>query len=179
MYPLGACAESACLKLSSHSPLTDTAASLCADNFHTLASHFSHVHPAPFNGFSQQSLHAALSQQALNQHPFSQPNALQQTADHHRSSSLPLRFSPQAGLYDPNPNSLLHALRAHGGSSQLLGLQQQPADLLQQNHTAVLPGRLTSLKQEPPEREGSDASLSGSSSCLVTRGNAAAATCAN
>ena len=131
-----------------------------ADNFHTLASHFSHFNPPPFSGFSQQSLQA-LSQQALAQQPFNQPDHGQLHApEYPRGSSLPVRFSPQAGLYDPNPNSLLHALRAHGAPSQLLGLHQQ-AEAMQQPCSNVLPGRFNSLKQELPEREPSDASLSG------------------
>ena len=133
---------------------------MLADNFQTLASHFPHLNPPPFNGFSQHALHA-LSQQALPQQPFSQPSVVQHATDQPRSSSLPLRFSPQAGLYDANPNSLLHALRAHGAPSHLLGLHSQAEAMQQQPHLAMLPGRINSLKQELPERELSDASLSG------------------
>lgn len=127
-----------------------------ADNFHTLASHFSHLNPPPFNGFSQQTLQA-LGQQTLPQHPLHPPVGQHEP----RSSSLPVRFTPQAGLFDPNPNSLLNTLRAHGDPSHLLGLHHQAEALQQQPHNAILPGRLTALKPELPEREGSDASLSG------------------
>ena len=128
-----------------------------ADNFHTLSSQFPQLNQS-LGSFSQQSLQA-LGQQALGQQ-----------ALHQRSVSLPQRLSPQTGLYDTNPNSLLHALRAHGQPKSILSLaqQHQPQDLNQHQHqpqqlhaAAASHRRLQSLQHELPDREASHNSPSG------------------
>lgn len=130
-----------------------------ADNFHTLSSQFPQLNQS-LGTFSQQSLHA-LGQQALGQQ-----------ALHHRSVSLPQRLSPQTGLYDTNPNSLLHALRAHGQPKSVWSLAQQQEqdhkqhqDQPQQLHAAAAAAgshrRLQALQHELPDREASDNSPSG------------------
>lgn len=122
---------------------------MLADNFHTLTSHFPQLNQS-LGGFSQQSLHA-LSQQALGQ------QALQQ-----RSLSLPQRLSPQTGLFDTNPTSLLSALRAHGHPKQLLNVpQHQQQQAAQQLHPAIHHRRLDALQHDLPDREAADASPSG------------------
>ena len=126
-----------------------------ADNFHTLSSQFPHLNQS-LNSFSQQSLHA-LGQQALGQQ-----------ALHQRSVSLPQRLSPQTGLYDTNPNSLLHALRTHGQPKSLLSLSHQHEEHehhhhpQQQLHAPAVHRRLEVLQHELPDREASDNSPSGS-----------------
>lgn len=128
-----------------------------ADNFHTLSSQFPQLNQS-LGSFSQQSLHA-LGQQALGQQ-----------ALHQRSVSLPQRLSPQTGLYDTNPNSLLHALRAHGQPKAGLSLAQQHQQHEQEQHqhqpqqlhvAAASHRRLQALQQELPDREASDNSPSG------------------
>ena len=129
-----------------------------ADNFHTLGSQFPQLNQS-LGSFSQQSLHA-LGQQALGQQ-----------ALHQRSVSLPQRLSPQTGLYDTNPNSLLHALRAHGQPKSVLSLAQQHQQQdheqhqhhLQQLHAAAAGShrRLQALQHELPDREASDNSPAG------------------
>lgn len=135
-----------------------------ADNFHTLSSQFPQLNQS-LGTFSQQSLHA-LGQQALGQQ-----------ALHHRSVSLPQRLSPQTGLYDTNPNSLLHALRAHGQPKSVWSLAQQHEqqdhkphqDQPQQLHAVAAAAgshrRLQALQHELPDREASDNSPSGTHSC--------------
>ena len=124
-----------------------------ADNFHSLTSNFPQLNHS-LGSFSQQSLHA-LSQHALSQ------QALQQ-----RSISLPQRLGPQTGLYDTHPTSLLEALRQHGHPKPLLSHneqqqqhQQQPPQ--QMHPAAVHHSRMESVQHELPDREASDASLSG------------------
>ncbi|KAL3144438.1 hypothetical protein ABBQ32_004183 [Trebouxia sp. C0010 RCD-2024] len=137
----------------------DAGATLFADNFHTLSSQFPQLNQS-LGSFSQQSLHA-LGQQALGQQ-----------ALHQRSVSLPQRLSPQTGLYDTNPNSLLHALRAHGQPKAALSLAQQhqqqeheqPQHQPQPLHAAAASHRrLQALQHELPDRETSDNSPSGPS----------------
>ena len=132
-----------------------------ADNFATLSSQFPQLNQS-LGSFSQQSLHA-LGQQALGQQ-----------ALHQRSVSLPQRLSPQTGLYDTNPNSLLHALRAHGQPKTLLSLAQQHQQQDQEHHhhqaqqQLLAPSaqhrRLEALQHELPDREASDDSPSGTMS---------------
>ena len=129
-----------------------------ADNFHSLTSNFPQLNHS-LGSFSQQSLHV------LSQHAMSQ-QALQQ-----RSISLPQRLGPQTGLYDTHPTSLLEALRQHGHQRPLTShLEQQQQQQQQQqhqqpahqmHHAAVHHGRIESLQHELPDREASDASLSG------------------
>ena len=129
-----------------------------ADNLHTLSSQFPQLNQS-LGSFSQQSLHA-LGQQTLGQQ-----------ALHQRSVSLPQRLSPQTGLYDTNPNSLLHALRAHGQPRSVLSLAQQHQQQdheqhqhqPQQLHSAATGShrRLQALQHELPDREASDNSPSG------------------
>jgi hypothetical protein len=126
-----------------------------ADNFHSLTSNFPQLNHS-LGSFSQQSLHA------LSQHAMSQ-QALQQ-----RSISLPQRLGPQTGLYDTHPTSLLEALRQHGHQKPLMShleQQQQQQQHQQPPHqmhpAAVHHGRIESLQHELPDREASDASLSG------------------
>lgn len=123
-----------------------------ADNFHSLTSNFPQLNNS-LGSFAQHSLHA------LSQHAFSQ-QALQQ-----RSISLPQRLGPQTGLYDTHPTSLLEALRQHGHPKPLMNhleQQQQHQQPGHQMHPAALhQSRIESLRHELPDREASDASLSG------------------
>ncbi|KAL3154866.1 hypothetical protein ABBQ38_011408 [Trebouxia sp. C0009 RCD-2024] len=129
------------------------------DNFHTLSGQFPQLNQS-LGSFAQQSLHA-LGQQALGQQ-----------ALHQRSVSLPQRLSPQTGLYDTNPNSLLHALRAHGQPKAALSLAQQHQQQEHEQHqhqpqqmhaAAASHRRLQALQHELPDRETSDNSPSGPS----------------
>ena len=123
-----------------------------ADNFHSLTSNFPQLNHS-LGSFSQQSLHA-LSQHALSQ------QALQQ-----RSISLPQRLGPQTGLYDTHPTSLLEALRQHGHPKPLMSHLEQQQQQQQPSHqmhpAAGHHSRIESLQHELPDREASDASLSG------------------
>ena len=82
--------------------------------------------------------------------------------------SLPQRLSPQTGLYDPHPTSLLEALRQHGHPKHTLSQpdQQQPQQqhqqlLLQMPPAAALHRQIERLQHELPERQASDGSPSG------------------